>query len=263
MTPATTPADVATLATRRFVRSHVPPPGEGGVSVLEVGCGNGALAAHLVADGYEVVALDSSDRAVRDARASGVDARVATWPSFAWPLTGDAPNDVPSFDAILFTRSLHHIRPLGAALDRAGDLLAPGGVILVEDFAFAEVDRVTAAWFFGILSILDAAGVLTHRPGELATRLLEGGGAFELWQADHDHEITPAAELREALDARFDIIAEAREPYLYRYACPLLTGDERGARVAARIYDRERAAGTDGLARLIGRRFVARHRHPE
>jgi hypothetical protein len=68
--------------------------------------------------------------------------------------------------------------------------------------------------------------------------------------------------MRAGLAERFDIIAEAREPYLYRYVCPLLNADSRGAGIAARISDRERAAGADGLVQLIGRRFVARRHTP-
>lgn len=254
--PATTPGGVATSATHRFVRSHLPPPESGRVRLIEVGCGSGALAARLTADGYDVIALDSSEDAVRETRTAGVDARRAMWPEF----DDDAANGARRFDAVMFVRSLHHLHPIGPALDRAKELLAPNALVLVEDFAFSEVDRATVAWFYGVLSLLDAAGALSHPAGELATRLLEGGGAFELWQADHDHEITPAAEMRAALDERFDVIADSREPYLYRYACPLLSADERGASIAARIYERERAIAAERVVRLIGRRYVARAR---
>ena len=40
----------------RFVRDHVPPP----ASVLDVGCGTGALAARLLRESYEVVGIDPS-----------------------------------------------------------------------------------------------------------------------------------------------------------------------------------------------------------
>ncbi len=90
------PAEVATRETLHFVRAHL---SGGAQHLLEVGCGNGALAAALQADGHTLVALDADAEAVAEARRRGVDARHAAWPDFE-----NAP-----FDAVLFTRSLHHL----------------------------------------------------------------------------------------------------------------------------------------------------------
>lgn len=152
---------LGTAETLAFVRRFVPV----GARILEIGCGDGELAFHLGA-----VAIDSSADAVAAAVARGVDARVATWPC-----------DVPgTFDAVLFTRSLHHIAPLDEAVARV-----PAPLLLIEDFSFADASpRVLAI----------------SREKEPA------------------HDIHPFAAIRRAVAAHFRIVAEEEAPYAYRYA---------------------------------------------
>ena len=58
------PADVAVSKTSQFVCPHClrRPPGR--CAYFEVGCGTGSLAARLAEAGYQVLALDSSPKAV-------------------------------------------------------------------------------------------------------------------------------------------------------------------------------------------------------
>ncbi|HEX6386996.1 MAG TPA: class I SAM-dependent methyltransferase, partial [Anaerolineae bacterium] len=93
------PIDLAVNETVAFILDHIAPPP---LRILDVGCGTGLVAHRLQAHGYDVIAIDESAELVEQARALGVTARVAAWPSFA---------DTP-FDVILFARSLHHIHPL-------------------------------------------------------------------------------------------------------------------------------------------------------
>ena len=152
---------LGTAQTLAFVRRFVAP----GARILEIGCGDGELALHLGA-----VALDSSPDAVDLARARGVDARLATWPCDI-----DGP-----FDAVLFSRSLHHITPLDEAVARI-----PAPLVLIEDFSFADASpRVLAI----------------SREKEPA------------------HDIHAFADIRRAVAAHFRIIAEEEAPYVYRYA---------------------------------------------
>src|SRR6185369_13917853 len=139
-----------------LVTPHLPEPP---AHILEVGCGGGELAAALQQRGYDVLALDSSPRNVERARARGVEAAVATWPDFV---------DVP-FEAILFTRSLHHIQPVTEALRRAHQLLRHGGVLIVEDFAFHYAEPRTIMWFKNVVDVLDGAGALNHEDGRFAS----------------------------------------------------------------------------------------------
>ena len=246
------PADVALSKTFQFVMSVLPPSAARPLRILEVGCGTGALAVRLAETGYQVLALDSSPAAVRSARAKGVDAQVVTWPM--------AMSDryIQHFDAVLFSRSLHHIQPLGQTLDQVRSVLAPGGSVAIEDFAYSELDQETAMWFFDVLQLLDASGVFTKSDREFGRHLLQSGGSFLLWHEAQGHEITPAVEMRAAVAQRFELASEVAEPYLYRYAVAMLRATKRGAAVAERLYELEKKMADEGLVRLIGRRFVGR-----
>src|SRR5690242_10557526 len=95
---------------KRFLSSEVG-------RILEVGCGTGELATCLLNDGYSVVAIDCDRESVAAAQQLGLDARVAIWPDF----------DDGQFDAVLFTRSLHHIYPLDQSVVRTAKTLAGRG----------------------------------------------------------------------------------------------------------------------------------------
>lgn len=124
------PIDVATTETVEFLLRHLSPQP---LRILEVGCGTGEVAARLQGYHHHVIAIDSEAKAIEQAQQLGVDARLAVWPLF----------EESAFDAILFTRSLHHIAPLDVALSHASQLLLPSGVLLVEDFAYNEMDPPT------------------------------------------------------------------------------------------------------------------------
>ena len=162
------------------------------------------------------------------------------------------------FDAVVFSRSLHHMQPLGQTLDQVRIVLAPGGIVAIEDFAYSELDPETAIWFFDVLQLLDASGVFTKSDREFGRHLLKCGGSFLLWQEAHDHEITPATEMRAGVAQRFELASEAAEPYLYRYAVAMLRATKCGAAVAERLYELEKKMADDGVVRLIGRRLVGR-----
>jgi ubiquinone/menaquinone biosynthesis C-methylase UbiE len=101
-------------------------------SILEVGCGSGALIEELENDGYtEVVGLDMSALAVDAARARGVDSVVQ----------GDATAleyEDDSFDVVVASDVLEHLMNERRALAEWNRVLKPGGalVIFVPAFAF-------------------------------------------------------------------------------------------------------------------------------
>jgi SAM-dependent methyltransferase len=108
-----------------FVLSQLPPPP---ARVLEVGCGKGELALALVERGYDVVAIDPE-------APDGEIFRRTTIEAFAEP---------GPFDAVVASRSLHHVHELGAMLDKLLRLLR--GPLILNEFAWDRRDPMTPEW---------------------------------------------------------------------------------------------------------------------
>ncbi len=225
-------------STADFVSAYA----ETGMRVLEVGCGDGALAAELSRRGLEVRGLDHSPDAVAAARARGVDAVAGDFLDF----------DGERFDRVLFTRSLHHIHPPERAVDRARRLLASGGRLLVEEFAVEAPDEPTAAWFYGAQSVLAAAGLSAEETSALPRDPLRR------WAEEHDghHPIATRAAMTAALGARFRLVDEWSCPYLYRYFEQALAGHPAGGAITATVLAWERDLIARGLLRAVGWRSV-------
>lgn len=208
------PRDIATNETLKFVQTHL---STAPARILEIGCGNGELAQRFQRLGHQIVGIDSSPAVVHEARRGGVDARVAQWPEFA---------DQP-FDMILFTRSLHHIHSLDEAIEKAAAALKPLGLVIVEDFAFDEIDRATVEWFYGVLALLHTCGrLIVDDDGSFGKALWQGNGDFDIWRREHNHDLHTAVKMLSALKKEFTPRMEAPAPYLYRYLCPLLEENE-------------------------------------
>jgi SAM-dependent methyltransferase len=222
--------------------------GAGRRRLLEIGCGTGELALALAGLGHEVTALDADAEAVRAACARGVDARHVEWPSF---------EDRPC-DAILFTRSLHHLHALSAALDRAHDLLRPGGLVLVEDFAFSEITARTRAWFAELLRVLQKSDSWRPTAGSFALEVLEARGSPDPWRSRHD--LHTATAMHEGLAARFALTAVAAAPYLYRYLVPVLAESDVSCELLAGVLAQEKTLIERHAIDAVGRRFVGRRR---
>ncbi|WP_199443471.1 methyltransferase domain-containing protein [Umezawaea beigongshangensis] len=139
-----------------------PPPAR----VLEAGCGRGALAAALIDLGYEVTGVDRDAEVAAAAEARGV------------PVVRADVRDVSGeYDVVLFTRSLHHAEDLDGILGHATTLLAGGGQIVVEEFAWERVDHAAADFLHDSRALLVAAGLLDAET--------PSGDLVEAWAADH------------------------------------------------------------------------------
>ncbi|MCS7477805.1 class I SAM-dependent methyltransferase [Umezawaea endophytica] len=136
--------------------------------VLEVGCGRGALAAALIDVGYEVTGVDRDAGMAAAAAERGVPV-----------LHADVRDVSGEYDVVLFTRSLHHAEVLDEVLGHAAGLLAVGGQLVVEEFAWERVDRSAADFLYDTGALLVAAGLLT---AEIPT-----GDLLEAWVGGHDH----------------------------------------------------------------------------
>jgi SAM-dependent methyltransferase len=220
--------------------------------VLEVGCGAGELAAALAREGCEVLALDADPGAVEAARGRGVRARLARFPDFE-PDPGQAP-----FDAMLMVRVLHHVAALEPVCARAAQLLAPGGLLLLEDFAWEDVDRATACWLYDLLRMADARGVLPAGEWDLEREPL---AAWQL-RNTREHALHPGGAMLAALGGLLDLERVESVPYAYRWLARFHADDPRGQELAAAVLAQERELIQAGAIVGIGLRVVARRRGP-
>jgi SAM-dependent methyltransferase len=190
--------------------------------------------------------IDTDTKATAQAKQRGLDARTAAWPDF----------EEEPFDVILFTRSLHHIQPLSRAVSQAKQLLKVPGKVLVEDFAFNEIEPLAAEWLYQLLTILDAGCLLRRRGDRFADQLLRQGGALAAWKAAHDQHLHTAAAMTTCLQDYFPCLDSTNAPYLYRYVCELLVESEQGYALALQVLDLEKRFAEVAGCSLIGRRFV-------
>jgi SAM-dependent methyltransferase len=138
--------DLRVEETLGFLERHLP---ERSRRVLDVGCGEGRLVARLRDRGVDALGIDASPEAVATARAAGRNV-----------VQGDfLARGEGVFDAVVFGSSLHHLHPLEEAVRRAAALLAPGGLLLADEFDVAAPDLETARWFFDTAQALEAAGL--------------------------------------------------------------------------------------------------------
>jgi SAM-dependent methyltransferase len=128
---------------------RIAPPGP----VLDVGAGDGALLDALRAAGREAVGIE------RAATRGDIEAADLL--------------DLPAgerFAAVVFWHSLEHLPAPAAALERAAELLLPGGVIVV---AVPNADSLQAGAFGDRWLALDLPRHLVHIPARALTRRLE------------------------------------------------------------------------------------------
>jgi len=214
--------------------------------ILEVGCGTGELAACLLKDGYTVVAIDADADSIAAALKLSVDARVATWPDFV-----DGP-----FDAVLFTRSLHHIHPLQESIQHAAESLTKDGLIIVEDFAYESTDEKTLRWFANSIRFLEATGLLTVDDKFLDT-VSSKTGTLEAWRQNHEAELHTAAKIDAQLERAFRDVIKEDAAYYFRYVANAITATEKRDAVLQAFAGQEETLAVEGSIVSLGRRFVA------
>lgn len=244
--PPAKPIDVPTRETAAFLSSHI----RSRATVLEVGCGDGHVAVELKRLGYRVTGVDADSRVTARARKRGVSAITASWPDY----------ERRPVDAVAFTRSLHHIGPLAAAAERAHQLLKPGGVLLLEDIAFEEVDARALRWFVDVLRTHPERALVARSRHELVPNLLAAKHPIDAWHAHHDHDLHGAVAMAKAIAVHFDIRSTASAPYFYRYLVPVLPKTSKAAALIEDVLREEQGAGARGELTLIGRRIVGRYR---
>lgn len=109
-------------------RGRLIPPGTADAMLLDVGCGGGLLAPHVV--GYRHVGVDLSAAALKIAAEHGVEPIQAS--AEALPFTDD------SFDVVVAGEILEHVQDLDATVTEALRVLRPGGLFVC--------DTINATW---------------------------------------------------------------------------------------------------------------------
>jgi SAM-dependent methyltransferase len=214
--------------------------------ILEVGCGTGELAAHLAHHGFRITAIDTDEESIQAARQLGVDARAAEWPDFS-----DGP-----FDAVLFTRSLHHIHPLRDAVKSAAECLRADGRIIVEDFAYESTDEQTLRWFASTSRIVAASGLLIE-PDELLDEILQKGASLAAWRANHGHDLNSAVQIAATLNTVFGSVIIENTAYYFRYLLKAVGHSNRRDALGEALAEQETELISHGAISPLGRRFVA------
>jgi len=196
-----------------FVRAALPPVP---ARVLEVGAGDGALAAVLDGAGYDVVAIDP------ESGGTGV------WPVALHQLEAKD----GSFDAAVAIVSLHHVQPLARSCKRLAEVLKPGAPLIVDEFDVERLDERAAEWW------------LTQRRA-LGSPREETPAEHVAMMREHIH---PVSRLAEELAPWFDVGAPVPGPYLYRRHPRLGAAPSRGGA------DRRRRAARTGVRLVAVRR---------
>jgi SAM-dependent methyltransferase len=186
-----------------FVLSQLP---SAPARVLEIGCGpDGGITPALVAAGYDAVGVDPHAPAGARFRATRLE-----------ELDGE------SYDAVVGERVLHHVHPLGRALDTLARL-AP--LLVLEEFAWEQMDDPTRDWYESHHRALRAAGVEPKGPPDWAR-----------WEAEFLDGLHPSRLLRDELRERYDERLFELRPYLYRWlAGPATLALEEGLLAAGAI----------------------------
>jgi SAM-dependent methyltransferase len=234
------PVDVATAETVAFLTANLPPAAR----LIEVGCGEGGVAHALQERGCEVVGIDADADTVARAVARGAPVVHAAWPDF----------DGEPVDAVVFTRSLHHIGALQPAISKARDILKPGGKLLIEDFAFDAVDAATIEWF---VEIVRSQSLADLGASQLLSQLDQSNDPAAVWMQHHQaHEVCSWEAMARCVADCFNIEQAQSVPYLYRYLIPVLPNSPDAAIAAANMLEDEaRRAGSAQIV-PIGRRMV-------
>jgi SAM-dependent methyltransferase len=173
---------MASVDLRAFVRANLPEPP---ARVLEVGAGTGHLAQALRGAGYDVLAIDprSESDAVRAIALSDVD------------------EPVGSFAAAVAVVSLHHVDPLEESCRRLGEVVEPGGTLVVDEFDVGAFDLGAATWW------LEQRAALGEPQPQTAEELV----------VDHREHLHPLERILAALEPDFELGPPLRGAWLHRW----------------------------------------------
>jgi SAM-dependent methyltransferase len=200
--------------------------------VLDVGSGYGTVALELARAGHAVTALepDTVTAGVTRRTLAGVQAAVVE------ARFGEDGLHEGSFDVVRFGRSLHHLPDVGAAAERAALLLAPGGVIVIDEFCAERIESTTAHWLCSLAASLTAAGTIAD------SGLDDPDALVAMWERKRgDHHLATGEQMWRALEARFVLVEPDWYPYLWQFAARAVGDPTLADLVARQVESRELA----------------------
>lgn len=215
--------------------------------VLDVGCGDGGLGYFLQGEGCVVHGIDRDEQLAGVAAERGIKAVQADWFDYE-------PEN--QHDLIIFSRVLHHMKPVDVAIKKAYAHLKIGGSIFIDDFAFAQVDANTARWFHSFLKSLEGQRQAIIQSKSFASEIFRADGNMAVWKKDYVRNLNTAEQIEEACEGHFDLKEAVKVPYLYRYLSQALAGTDCHYNMAVEARNSEFEAGRMGEIELIGRRYI-------
>lgn len=134
------------------------------------------------------------------------------------------------FDAVVASTSLHHVGNLDVVLDHVGASLAPGGTVVVIEWAWERFDEPTARWCFERLApptADDQPGWLHHHQQRWTDSSQPWDSYIEAWAKDeHLHR---SDQILSAIYARFQRTTLVQGPYFHCDLAATTEVDEQAA----------------------------------
>lgn len=236
------PALAASRQTAEFAMHAAP---HGRRRVLDVGCGIGNVALHLAAHGYQVAGIDDSQAAAKRCARRGIRVVRADFAEF---------ETSQRYDIVLFSRSLHHMTDPRRMLRKAGRMLVPGGVVVIEEFAFEAVDEFAANWLLTMLRFAVASGLTAKKPRLPAVHR----PALGWWKGIHHHRIHDGRTVIAAARSSLRVVRLERVPYLFRYLVPELKKSARSVAMLEHARTLEQITFAAARRPCIGIRAICR-----
>jgi SAM-dependent methyltransferase len=186
------------------VRRALPDPP---AAVVDLGCGSlGGFVPMLLADGYDATGVDPN-------APDGAPYRQAEFEHAELPGT---------VDALVASTSLHHVADPAEVLDRITQVVRPGGLVVVLEWASERFDEQTARWCFERLGSEESW--LQRMRDEWRESGLAWRNYFPRWlEGEHLHS---GETLIRHLDERLDRRQLAYGPYFFAGLAAATEGDE-------------------------------------
>jgi len=188
------------------VRRALPDPP---ATVVDLGCGSlGGFVPMLMADGYDAI---------------GVDPNAPEEGSYRQAEFEHA--ELPAVDAVVASTSLHHVADPGEVIDRIAEVVRPGGVVVVVEWASERFDEQTARWCFERLG--SGEGWLQRLRDEWRESGLDWQDYFRGWlEREHLHS---GETLVRVLDDRLERLQLEYKSYYFADLAGVTESDEQAA----------------------------------